>query len=218
MLLYFPIRKGFLLKCVEIYSVNHKQRGETMVKKPKKKKIDSLPKVKRRLFKLWSLSVRERAGHKCEFCGIEKGSEYVNAAGKTIKTKIDAHHLLSRDVKDCPLKFDIMNSVAVCPFHHKFGIPSFHRDPITTITWLQANEPERYEYVLSKSSFKVDLDNRKVLEEIENRLKENLPLDFEKLKEIEEEFPRKKRVKVEPIKGNMFDEFESEEPIPTVDD
>ena len=36
------------------------------------------------------------------------------------------------------------------------------------------------------------------------------PLDLQKLKDIEEQFPRAKRVKAEPIKGNMFDEFEEE--------
>jgi len=184
-----------------------------MAKKTKKKKIDSLPKVKRKLFKIWSLAVRERAGHKCEFCGVEKGHEYPNKQGEIIKTKIDAHHLLSRDVKDCPLKFDIDNGIGVCSFCHKFGFPSFHRDPITTIHWLRENRNDRYEYVLKNSTFKVDLDNRKVLEEIENRLKEGLSLDLEKLKAIEAEFPRKKRIKVAPIEGNMFDEFNDENTI-----
>jgi hypothetical protein len=31
------------------------------------------------------------------------------------------------------------------------------------------NRPDRYKYVLDNSAFRVDLDNRKVLEEIENR-------------------------------------------------
>lgn len=179
-----------------------------MVKKTKKKKIESIPKIKRRLFKIWSLAVRERAGHKCEFCGVSKGDIRINNDNKSISTKIDAHHLLSRDIKDCPLKFDIMNGIAVCPFCHKFGIPSFHRDPITTIHWLRTNRLDRYEYVLNNSSVKVDLDNRKVLAEIEECLNQNLSLDLEKLKVIEDQFPRSKRAKIEPIKGNIFDEFD----------
>jgi len=156
-------------------------------KKQKKKKLDSIPKINRRLFKIWSLAVRGRAGNKCEFCGLGKGD--IGASGNPIN-KIDAHHLLSRDIKDCPLKFDIMNSVAVCPFHHKFGIPSFHRDPITTITWLQENRPDRYEYILINSKERVDLQNRKVLEQIEISLKQNMSLDIKNLQEIEKLFPR----------------------------
>jgi len=171
-------------------------------KKPKKKKLDSIPKINRRLFKLWSIAVRNRAEHKCEFCGISKGDLNKN----DVKTKIDAHHLLSRNVKNCPLKFDILNGISVCPFCHKFGIPSFHRDPITTITWLQKNNPERYEHVLRYNLFIVDLENRKVLEEIESKLVAQLPLDLDKLKSIEAEFPRKINVKVK-IEGSLFDEF-----------
>jgi len=182
-----------------------------MAKKPKKKKLDSIPKINRRLFKLWSLAVRDRAEHKCEYCGISKGEIHINSDGKPIKTKIDSHHLLSRDIKDCPLKFDILNSIAVCPTHHKWGIPSFHRDPVDTITWLQKHHPDRYEYVLKYDrNMTVDLQNRKVLEEIESKLKEQLPLDYEKLKAIEAEFPRKTKVKIE-IKGSLFDGFDVDE-------
>jgi hypothetical protein len=209
------MKKGFYMNILNYYTyyITKKLTRKLMKKiqkKTKKKKLDSLPKIKRKLFKIWSLAVRERAGHKCEYCGIERGAIHINKKGASIKTKIDAHHLLSRDGKDCPLKFDILNSVAVCSSCHKFSFPSFHRDPITTIHWLRENRNERYEYVLKNASFKVDLDNRKVLEEIGNRINENLSLDLEKLKAIEEEFPRKKRVKVEPIKGNMFDEFSGE--------
>jgi len=177
-----------------------------MPKKITKNKLDSIPKINRRLFKLWSLAVRERAGHKCELCGIAKDHIYTNDKGKEIKLKIDAHHLMSRDVKDCPLKFDIMNGVAVDPSCHKFSIPSFHRDPVYTITWLQENYPERYRHVLKYHLFTVDLQNRKVLEEIESKLKEQLPLDLEKLKQIETEFPRVVKKRNTEIKGSLFDE------------
>jgi hypothetical protein len=186
-------------------------KKKTTKKAPKKKKIESLPKIKRRLFKLWSLAVRERGGHQCEYCGIKKGD--LNKNDKV--TKIDAHHILSRDVKDCPLKFDIMNGIGVCPFCHKFGIPSFHRDPVTTITWLQEHRPDRYEYVLKNVRFTVDLDNRKVLAEIEERLNANESLDLEKLSEIEKEFPRKERKpKSEIEEGSLFEAEAPEEETP----
>lgn len=172
-----------------------------MKKEQKKKKLDSIPKINRRLFNLWSLAVRERANHKCEFCGVSKGN--INKNNK--KIKIDAHHLLSRKIKDCPLKFDIRNGVGVCSFCHKFGIPSFHRDPITTITWLKNNRLDRYEFVLQNNLFTVDMENRKILEEIEIKLKAQLPLDLEKLKKIESEFPRNIKNQIE---GSLFDEFD----------
>jgi hypothetical protein len=177
--------------------------------KKKKKKLDSIPKINRRLFRLWSEAVRDRCNSTCELCGVKKGDLNDNE----VPIKIDAHHFLSRDIKDCPLKFDILNGVGVCPFCHKFGIPSFHRDPVYTITWLQENRPERYEYVLKNSSFKVDLQNRKVLEEIEARLLAKESLDLDKLAQIESSFPRqsrKKEVIPDDIFENIVDDSEKE--------
>ena len=168
----------------------------------KKVKLDSVPKINRRLFKLWSEAVRG-SENKCEFCG--KGKQEDNGHG--IVNKIDAHHILSRKIKDCPLKFDIRNGVGVCPYHHKFGIPSFHRDPVTTITWLQKHRPADCEFILQNSLFIVDLSNRMVLAEIEQRLIAKEPLNLQKLKEIEAQFPKEppkpKKVKIE---GSLFDE------------
>lgn len=172
-------------------------------KAPKKKKLDSVPKINRRLFKLWSEVVRGKAGDKCEWCGKSKGEDN----GHGIVNKIDAHHLLSRKIKDCPLKFDIRNGIAACPFHHKWGIPSFHRDPVTTITWLQKNRPEDCDFILKNSLFTVDLDNRMVLEEIENRLNAKEPLDLQKLKDIEAKYPRQPKEPKAP-KNTLFDKEE----------
>jgi len=180
-----------------------------MMKKKKKKKLDPIPKINRRLFRLWSEAVRERAGHKCEYCGIEKGA--INVNGK--KTKIDAHHFLSRDIHNCPLKFEILNGVAACPFCHKWGIPSFHRDPITTITWLIENHPERYSFVLNNSYIRVNLRNRKILAEIEKSLRNKESLDLEKLKEIDEASPPKPK-----MGGSLFDDEDTtESPTPQKD-
>jgi len=176
-------------------------------RKNSKKKLESIPKINRRLFKLWSEAVRDKAGNKCEFCGKSKNEDN----GHGIINKLDSHHVLSRKIKDCPLKFDIRNGVLVDPFHHKWGIPSFHRDPVTTITWLQKNKPASYEFILKNSTVTVDLDNRCVLEEIEKRLMEKEALDIDKLKEIEEKFPR--QPKKEPT-TNIADVLRREEPKP----
>jgi len=168
----------------------------------KNKKIPRLKKIstiRHRLHKIWSTIVRERANYTCELCGIKKAS--INKNDKP--EKIDAHHFLSKEIKDCPLKFEILNGISVCTFCHKFGIPSFHRDPIRTITWLQKERPDRYNYVLKNADIRVDLENRKVLEEIENRLKKGLSLDLQKLQEIDKQYPRKNKKEI--TKGTLFD-------------
>ena len=178
-------------------------KSKKKVKTPKFKKVST---IRHRLHKIWSGIVRKRSNHKCELCGRKKGDMGPNE--KPIN-KIDAHHFLSKEIKDCPLKFEILNGGAVCPFCHKFGVPSFHRDPIRTITWLQENHPDRYTYVLENSDVRVDLENRMVLAEIEKELKEEKSLDLNKLKQIEEKFPRKTKTKIE---GSLFDpESESSE-------
>ena len=154
------------------------------IKKEKKKKLESIPKINRRLFKLWSEAVRERAGFKCEYCGIENKAVNING----VKTKLDAHHFVSRKVKDMPLKFEIMNGVCACPICHKWGVPSFHRDPITTITWLIKNRPDRYEFVLKNVNFRVSLDNRSALASIEKSLQEKKSLDFVELKRLDGDY------------------------------
>jgi hypothetical protein len=147
----------------------------------KKKKLDSIPKINRRLFKLWSEAVRKRAGYKCEFCGIERGS--IGENGK--KIKVDAHHLMSRNVSDSPMKFEILNGISLCPKHHKFSPDSsFHMNPVMTMDWLQKNIPERFKYVLENYLIRVNLHNREILEEIEARLLECKSIDLNRLIEL----------------------------------
>jgi len=146
-----------------------------------KRKIKSIPCIHNRLQSLWSICVRARAGYKCEYSGVAKGEP--NANGKP--TKIDAHHLLSKKIKDCPLKYEINNGIALSSEYHKFNSECFHKSPVSTITWLMNNMPERYKCIIDNAHIRVDLDNRKVLEEIEKRLRNNESLDFNKLKEIE---------------------------------
>lgn len=169
------------------------------MKTPKKKKLESIPKINRRLFKLWSENVRK--GQKCEYCGRKVGE--LSLDGKPL-IKVDAHHLQSRKIKDNPLKFDILNAVCVCPLHHKFSTnESFHRSPVVTMNWLIKNHPERFNHVLKHFNDIVDLQNREVLKEIENRLNEGKSLDIDRLKEIEAKFPRKPK-EIAPM-GSLFD-------------
>lgn len=161
-------------------------------KKAKKKKPVPLPKLRAKLLRLWSEVSRENDNFACIVCGIKRGDP--SPTNPSVKIKIDAHHLLQKYIKDCPLKFDIRNEASLCPKHHKFdGEMSAHKSPIVFYDWLRINHPERYEFVLNNSSIRVDLDNRKVLEEILERLLTKEPLDLNKLLEIEKEFPRVKK-------------------------
>jgi len=104
---------------------------------------------------------------------------------------MNAHHLQSRRNKSNPLKWDIRNSVCVCPLHHKFSCSeSFHNSPVITINWLIKNRPERFNYILEHFNDEVDLENRLILKEIERCLIEDIPLDINRLKQIEIESPR----------------------------
>ena len=180
-----------------------------MKAKTKKPKIKKISTIRKRLLREWSEAVRSRVDFTCELCGKKKSD--FNEKG--VHEKIDAHHFLAKEIKDCPLKFDIRNGVAVCPFCHKFGIPSFHRDPIRTITWLMQNRPNDYAFVRDNAYIRIDLENRKVLEEIEMRLLAKEPLDLEKLKKIEERFCR--NTKKPELEGNIFDQLAEPKTDPT---
>jgi hypothetical protein len=171
-------------------------------KKTKKKKLDPIPKINRRLFRLWSEAIRENAGHQCEYCHAKRGDAGEN--GKKIN-KIDSHHFYSRDVKDCPLKWDIRNGIAVCPSCHKFGNIAFHKNPLVCYEWLRNNQPEKHRFVLENHSVRVDLHNRSVLAQIEIHLKNKEPLDLDKLIKIDLDEKAKKAEK-ELEKGSLFED------------
>lgn len=167
--------------------------------KEKKKKLDPVPKINRRLFKLWSEAVRGKTGFSCEICGVKRGDK--NDKGNPVK--IDAHHFMNRDITDCPLKFDIRNGIALCPKHHKFSPDeSFHMNPVVTMDWVQKHRPESFSFVLTNYKTRVDLHNRDILAEIETRLNNKEPLDLIKLKEIDEK--AKQEIKPE---ENLFDKI-----------
>ena len=164
------------------------------VKKEKKKKIVPLPRLRRKLLTLWSEVSREKENFSCIFCGARR--EDPNPLNPSIKNKIDCHHALQKYIKNCPLKFDIRNAIVLCAKHHKFdGETSAHKSPIVFYDWFRQKFPEKYQFILKNSSIRVDLDNRLILEEIGKRLLAKEPLDLEKLKQIEKDFPREIKVR-----------------------
>jgi len=172
--------------------------------KIKKKKLDSLPKIRRRILKSWSENVRTRDGFTCTYCGVKSGTESKFNPGT--KTKCDAHHILQKEIKDCPLKYEIMNGETLCSSCHKFnGEHSAHKSPIVFYDWFRKKYPDRYDFILKNSGIRVDLDNRFVLEEIEQILLKKESLNLEKLKEIERNNPRQKKEERKEERGTLFD-------------
>lgn len=154
-------------------------------KKPKKKKLSKIPVIHRRLFRLWSEAVRSKCDDKCQYCGVKKGT--LNKNDKPIK--LDAHHLMNRDVKDCPLKFDIRNGISLCSSCHKFcPNNAFHTNPIVTVAWLKENYPEKYDFVLEHYQLQVNLYNRNILEKIEEKLRLQEHLNLDELIELDKKY------------------------------
>jgi hypothetical protein len=163
-------------------------------KKAKKVKLIALPKLRKKILKLWAEAVREKENNTCIYCGVKKGD--ISKVNPSNTVLIDSHHLLQKYIKDCPLKFEIRNGVGLCKSCHKFnGNHSAHKSPIVFYDWLRLNHPDRYNYVLNNSSIRIDLDNRLILEEIEKRLIAKESLDLERLKQIEKDFPREQNPK-----------------------
>lgn len=147
----------------------------------KRKKLVPKPKLRKKLFALWSISCREQADFKCEFCGIKKDQKLEN--GRV--GKIDAHHLLNRYINNSPLKFDTRNSIAICALHHKYCCStSAHKAPIVFYEWLRLNKPYKYNFVLEHKDARVNLNNRTVLEYIHSCLVNKELLDYEVLKQM----------------------------------
>lgn len=151
------------------------------VKKPKKIKLPPIPRINRKLFKLWSEKIRERANGRCEYCGTKVGD--IGKSGKPVN-KLDSHHLVSRIKKNSFLKWDVNNGICLCPSCHKFGEDSFHKSPVTTIYWFTKQHQDRLDYIMANFDVKVDLTSREILALIEKCLIENQPINIELLKSL----------------------------------
>jgi len=176
-------------------------KKKTKVKKKKKTvpKSKRLSRLRKKILKEWSLKVRERDGNRCIYCGIEAGA--LNKNDK--KVILNAHHCLSKSIKDSVLKFDTRNGVTLCPSHHKFsGTDSAHKAPIIFYEWLRNIRPEQYNFVLQNANLRIDLSDEDVLLEILNQIENGSgELDMDILNAIVE---AKKKPPVEP-RETIFD-------------
>ena len=124
--------------------------------KTKRKKLEPLARIRRRLMRLWTARVGEDWCHRCAVCGSESTP--------------NAHHMENRNTCRA-LRYDPMNGILLCPSHHKFGKDSAHKGGIWFADWLRVHHPDRLQYVLEHRNDDVNLNDRAVLARIEASLK-----------------------------------------------
>jgi len=130
--------------------------GENKTRKPKNKNTKAyakweLKKLASRALKLWKQVVKQRAGGKCQVCGATKF--------------VQVHHI--EDFKLCPaLRYDLINGIALCPTHHKFGKDSFHRSFIFAYEFMK-DYVTRVVYLRMHRNDKVWITKEWLLEQIE---------------------------------------------------
>jgi hypothetical protein len=142
-------------------------------KKEKRKKLTSIPVIHRRLFRLASILCRERANFTCEICGKKQDN--------TKKIRIEAHHVMSRSNKNCPLKYDLRNLCALCTSCHKFSKYSAHKHGLWFAKWFFENKPTEADFILNNSDIEVDLNDSNTLKYMEECLKNNIIFDYKKI-------------------------------------
>lgn len=92
----------------------------------------------------WSLEVKERAGHKCEYCG------------KT--TTLNSHHIFSRSNR--AVRHDLDNGVCLCVCHHTFCSNfSAHKTPTEFVEWIKEKRGKEWYQRLRTKAVKIKFDN-----------------------------------------------------------
>lgn len=138
-------------------------------KASKKVKLESLPKIRRRLMRLWTERVHKDQGGVCAVCGKVHG-EPDPKTGKA--SFMNAHHIEPR-ATCAALRYDPKNGILLCPSCHKFGRNSAHKGTIWFITWLQNNRKDQYDYVMKHRDDVVNINDRTYLKTVEDNLKLN---------------------------------------------
>jgi len=184
------------------------------MKEPKKKKIQKVSKIKRRLLHLWSQTVHRDHQSRCAICGLKTG-DIVD--GKV--QKIDAHHI--EDKTNYALRFNRKNGILLCVWHHKFGKDSAHRSPTFFIEWMKKVRPQQLTYIQEHRNDEIDNDNKDILAQIESDLKKPLSQEdrlffniadlenIESKKHLNPMFVPQNKSKIKKAKGHLFDDIEN---------
>ena len=131
--------------------------------KPKKIKLESKAKIRRRLYRLWSQKSLGAHNNSCAITGTKRG-EVINSKPAIL----DCHHIENRS--NASLRFEILNSIVLTKSSHKFGRNSAHKGMIWFAEWLRSHRPLQYEYVLAHRDDPIDLDDRETLARLEAKL------------------------------------------------
>lgn len=133
-------------------------KRKVTVKRSKRVKLESKPKIRRRLARLWLLRVRAIWENKCAITKVP-GEE----------NKLDCHHIENRST--CArLRYDPLNGILLCPSYHKWGKNSAHKGCIWFASWLRKHHRPIWKYVLRHRNEKLDLNDREVLRTLEEQL------------------------------------------------
>ena len=100
-------------------------------KRKRKKKLPSIPTLKRKALRLWALKVKEVHGGRCVICGSTE--------------TLNSHHI--EDKTNYALRFDLVNGICLCAGCHNFRKNSAHRSAVFFYEWLAKNRPAVIDYV-----------------------------------------------------------------------
>lgn len=139
-----------------------------MRKTKKKKRLEPLPRIRRRLMRMWTEMVHAVEGGKCAVCGKPHGAVDEKTGRPSY---LNAHHIEPR-ATCAALRYDVMNGILLCPSCHKFGRNSAHKGTIWFITWLMDNRREQYDYVMAHRDDVVNINDRAYLASVEAALKD----------------------------------------------
>lgn len=106
--------------------------------------------------KLWSLAVKIRARHRCEYCLSSHG--------------LDSHHYFGR--RYMATRYDVTNGFCLCADHH---INLAHQRPGEFVQWAIRKRGEAWHEILRRKSRLIKADNsldllicKKIVEEYKN--------------------------------------------------
>lgn len=104
-----------------------KQKKKTSVKKKERNLNDTA----------WSLSVKQRDGFKCVYCGAT--------------TYLNSHHIFSRN--NLTTRYDLDNGITLCAKHHTFSKEfSAHQTPTEFTYWLERLKGKQFIEDLGKKA------------------------------------------------------------------
>lgn len=94
--------------------------------------------------KEWTIAVKNRFNNQCAICSKK---DYLNA-----------HHIIPKEFEET--RWDVMNGIALCPLHHKWGKYSFHKNGLWAVNLLKTEYPEIHDYLVERiASMEYDTDD-----------------------------------------------------------